>query len=68
MEDYIVESCQYGVMGQDGKGGTNPYFNPKKKVTRAEFGTLLSRALRGDEFNTTGPDFRENHLAELNAV
>lgn len=53
-------------MGQDGKGGVNATFDPYKKVTRAEFGTLLSRALRGDAYNTTDPDFRKDHLQILN--
>jgi hypothetical protein len=43
---YIKYACQLGLMGQ---GITA--FNPNGKVTRAEFGTVLSRALYGDEHN-----------------
>lgn len=44
MKDYIEESCQLGLMGV---GITA--FNPNGAVTRAQFGTVLSRVLRGDE-------------------
>jgi hypothetical protein len=46
MKFYIKLSCQLGLMGQ---GIT--VFNPDGEVTRAEFGTVLSRALYGDTYN-----------------
>jgi hypothetical protein len=42
MKLYIKQSCQLGLMGQ---GIQN--FNPNGTLTRAQFGTVLSRALYG---------------------
>jgi hypothetical protein len=46
MQLYAKLSCQLGLMGQ---GITN--FRPDDVVTRAEFGTVVSRMLRGNENN-----------------
>jgi hypothetical protein len=45
MKFYINIACQLGLMGQ---GVTT--FNPDGEVTRAEFGTVLSRALYGTKY------------------
>lgn len=45
-----------------GVGITN--FNPYGVVTRAEFGTVLSRALRGDEYDGATPYYAD-HLDAL---
>jgi hypothetical protein len=42
----IIKACQMGLMGQ---GITS--FRPYDTVSRAEFGTILSRALWGDEYD-----------------
>ena len=69
LEDYIIEACQYGLMGQDGKGGTNTYFNPSEKVSRAQFGTLLSRALWDGKYeNFQTPEYWTYHLQQLNTL
>jgi hypothetical protein len=47
---YITQACQLGLMGI---GITA--FNPAAVVTRAQFGTVLSRALRGDMYNDGDP-------------
>ena len=47
MRFYIRISCQLGLMGV---GMTN--FEPNTEVTRAQFGTVLSRALYGEKYNT----------------
>ncbi|MEI6673281.1 MAG: hypothetical protein WCL02_08475 [bacterium] len=39
-------------------------FNPNTKVTRAEFGTVLSRALYGNQ-NDTGSPYYLKHLQVL---
>ena len=39
-------------------------FRPYDVVTRAEFGTVLSRALRGEEYNGAVPYYAD-HLAAL---
>ena len=56
-------------MGQDGKGGTNTYFNPSEKVSRAQFGTLLSRSLwDGTYENFHTPEYWMYHLQQLNTL
>ncbi|HBB04410.1 TPA: hypothetical protein DCZ39_06020 [Patescibacteria group bacterium] len=62
MKFYIKLSCQLGLMGV---GITD--FNPNGGVTRAEFGTVLSRALYGNTYNTTGNMYYTNHLNALKA-
>ena len=55
----IIRSCQMGLMGQ---GITA--FRPYDTVTRAEFGTLLSRAIWGDK-NDGGTPYYAAHLNAL---
>jgi hypothetical protein len=62
MKDFIIESCQLGLMGQN-----ISEFRPNDKVTRAEFGTVLSRALRGDKYDG-GTPYYADHLAALQDV
>ncbi len=59
LQDYIVKSCQLGLMGV---GITA--FNPNGVVTRAQFGTVLSRLLYGDA-NEGGDPYYVNHLQAL---
>ena len=59
MKGYIKEACQLGLMGQ---GITA--FNPNGAVTRAQFGTVLSRVLRGEE-NEGGTPYYAKHLSAL---
>lgn len=56
---FIKESCQLGLMGQ---GITA--FDPNGIVTRAQFGTVLSRALRGSLFDGANPYYKD-HLQSL---
>ncbi len=55
----VTKACQLGLMGV---GITD--FNPNGIVTRAEFGTVLSRALWGDE-NNGGEPYYKKHLQAL---
>ena len=55
----IVEACQLGLMGQ---GITN--FRPYDTISRAEFGTALSRALWGGKYEG-GTPYYANHLNAL---
>lgn len=59
LKGFIKEACQMGLMGQ---GITA--FNPNGIVTRAEFGTVLSRALRSDMFDGATPYYKD-HLQSL---
>jgi len=58
---YAVEACQLGLMGIN----TNGIFNPMGVLSRAEFGTVLSRVLFGDVYNGGNP-FYAAHLNALN--
>jgi hypothetical protein len=58
----ITESCQMGLMGQ---GITA--FRPYDTITRAEFGTALSRALWGSKYEG-GTPYYEKHLKALQAA
>ena len=60
LRGYIVEACQLGLMGQ---GITA--FNPNGVVTRAQFGTVLSRALYGDMYNVDTTPYYAEHLLAL---
>lgn len=59
MKGYITLSCQLGLMGQE-----ITKFRPNDVVSRAEFGTTLSRALWGDTYNGGNP-YYEAHLDAL---
>jgi hypothetical protein len=58
----IVEACQLGLMGQ---GITA--FRPYDTISRAEFGTALSRALWGDKYEG-GTPYYAKHLDALKAA
>ena len=59
LHDYIIESCQLGIMGQNITA-----FRPYDTISRAEFGTALSRALWGNE-NEGGTPYYAKHLNAL---
>jgi hypothetical protein len=53
MKFYIKTACQLGLMGWESDGkSTKKYFDPNRVVTRAQFGTVLSRLLYDGEHNT----------------
>lgn len=60
LQGYITEACQMGLMGV---GITA--FNPNGYVTRAQFGTVLSRALYGDANNVSTNPYYAQHLQAL---
>lgn len=59
LHDWIIKSCQMGLMGV----GISE-FKPFDVTTRAQFGTVLSRAIWGDANNGGTPYY----LAHLNAL
>ena len=61
LHDFIIESCQLGIMGQNVPGNK---FRPYDNISRAEFGTALSRVLYGEE-NNGGTPYYANHLSAL---
>jgi hypothetical protein len=62
LHDYIILSCQLGLMGQ---GITA--FRPYDTISRAEFGTALSRTLWGNKYEG-GTPYYANHLNALKAA
>ena len=62
LHDFIIESCQLGIMGQ---GITA--FRPYDTISRAEFGTALSRVLWGDKYEG-GTPYYANHLNALKSA
>ena len=62
LHDFIIESCQLGIMGQ-GITAFRPYDN----ISRAEFGTALSRVLWGDKYEG-GTPYYANHLNALKSA
>jgi hypothetical protein len=62
LHDYIIKSCKLGIMGQ---GITA--FRPYDTLSRAEFGTALSRVLWGDKYEG-GTPYYANHLNALKAA
>jgi hypothetical protein len=59
IKDYAVKACSLGLMGID-----MDYFQPLLVITRAQFGTILSRLLYGETFNG-GTPYYANHLQAL---
>lgn len=60
LKGYSVKACQLGLMGV----GVDS-FNPYGVVNRAQFGTVMSRALYGDMYNVTSGDYFTKHLEAL---
>jgi hypothetical protein len=61
---YIRTACQLGLMGYDDNGKQSETFHPFGIVDRAQFGTILSRVLRGTKYNGADPYY----LKHLNAL
>lgn len=59
LQDYMRLSCQLGIMGNN-----MSIFNPNGIVSRAEFGTVLSRVLFGSTYEDWFP-YYTNHLQAL---
>jgi hypothetical protein len=62
LHDFIIKSCKLGIMGQ---GITA--FRPYDTLSRAEFGTALSRVLWGNKYEG-GTPYYANHLNALKAA
>jgi hypothetical protein len=67
-KQYVEQACSLQIMWRkNDKKSLIEYFNPHKPVTRAEFGTVLSRLLYGDTHNwDLSPEWwYKNHLLAL---
>ena len=67
MQLYIKTACQLKLMWWEADGkSTTSAFNPNMTVTRAQFGTVLSRTLYKDAYNTsTATTWYQRHLEAL---
>lgn len=59
----IHDACQLNLMWV-----WTSYFNPNWLVKRADFGTVLSRMLRGDKYNNMWNNWYDWHLRALNSA
>jgi hypothetical protein len=57
-------ACQLNIMGINPDTTPINDFMPKKEVSRAEFGTVLSRLLYGEKYNL-GETYYSEHLKAL---
>ena len=68
MKDYMVMSCQLELMWiHTVNYEAIPDFMPSKRVSRAEFGTILSRVLWWDTYEGTNDNYYFRHLDALKA-
>lgn len=62
---YAIAACRLWLMWYESDGMTTKHtFDPNEEVDRAQFGTILSRLLRGDE-NNSKAIYYEKHLKAL---
>jgi hypothetical protein len=64
-QKYIKLACQLGIMGVDANKNPLKTFNPEASVTRAVFGTTLSRTMRWTKYNQDTNDRYQKHLETL---
>ena len=68
MQYYARVACRLGLMGLKSDGTPNPTFNPNGIVSRAQFGTMLSRLLYGDVYNVYAQEDVVWYSRHLNAL
>jgi hypothetical protein len=62
----MQEACKLGIMGIHPNGNALSDFMPASYVTRAEFGTVLSRMLWGNTYEVNNEEkYYVNHLKAL---
>lgn len=63
---YAKLACKLGLMWLKYDGTPDTKFSPDGQITRAQFGTILSRLLYGSTYNNTDPNNRyQSHLKAL---
>lgn len=66
MQRYAKISCQLGIMWLNSDWTANTTFSPNTVLTRAQFGTMLSRLLRWSAYNGRPWRYYTAHLKALN--
>jgi hypothetical protein len=64
---YARLACQLGIMGHESNRDIAENFAPNGSVTRAQFGTVLSRVLWGNMYDG-GEIYYLNHLKALQKI
>ncbi len=64
-QNYMTLACQLGIMGVDANKNPLKTFNPEASVTRAVFGTTLSRTMRWTKYNQNTNERYQKHLETL---
>ncbi len=64
---FVIQACQMWLMWLDSEWNPVDSFYPNEIVTRAQFGTVLSRSIWGDYYNGWVPYYAD-HLDMLNAI
>jgi putative hemolysin len=65
LADFIQTAYAYKIMWINADGTPIKKFNPRGKVTRAEYATVFSRVLFGDKYNKSEWNYYEDHLNAL---
>ena len=65
LADFIETAYAYKIMWINADGTPLKEFNPKGKVTRAEYATVFSRVLFWDKYNKSEWNYYENHINAL---
>jgi len=65
LADFIQTAYAYKIMWINADGTPLKKFNPRGKVTRAEYATVFSRVLFGDKYNKSEWNYYENHIKAL---
>jgi hypothetical protein len=65
LHGFMIMACQLEIMGINPDGTPLDNFRPNDFVTRAEFGTVLSRLLRGDAYEYENGLYYTYHLNAL---
>lgn len=68
MQYYAIKACQMWLMWLKSNGTPDTKFNPNDVVTRAQFGTVLSRIVWWTTYNTTTNPYYARHLLALKIV
>jgi uncharacterized delta-60 repeat protein/uncharacterized repeat protein (TIGR01451 family) len=67
-QKFMLDACAMELMWRDGQWGTTKLFRWSEGVSRAEFGTVLSRVLRWTQHDRWGENWYEGHLNALKAA
>ena len=65
LADFIEIAYSYKIMWINADGTPLKNFNPRGKVTRAEYATVFSRVLFGDKYNKSEWNYYEDHIKAL---